>query len=178
MQYTGSWVGLKGDSSWVRKILSHTDTLHQTVQPVMRCPTNYGIMALLDVVTGAIFIVDSFNVGHIFLSLCITQSSISPLSQHTTLCIIHRSISPLSQHTTLCILYRSISPLSQHTTLCIIHRSISPLSQHTTLCIAECGVLCCFKHTAVRVCAALCLLLHPYFFHQASSTFAKFLYTG
>jgi len=87
-------------------------------------------MALLDTITGTIFIVDSFNVGHIFLSLRIA------------------------------------------------HRSISPLSQHTTLCIAQCEVLCCFKHTAVAASAALCLLWCPYFFNQASSTLATFLYTG
>jgi len=59
----------------------------QTVQPIMRCPTNYSIMTVLDAITGTVFIVDAFNVGHIFLSLHITHRSISPLSQHTTLCI-------------------------------------------------------------------------------------------
>jgi len=59
----------------------------QTVQPVNVFYTNYGIMAVLDAITGTISIVDSFKVGLIFLSLRIAQRSISPLSQHTTLCI-------------------------------------------------------------------------------------------
>ena len=85
----------------------------QTVQHVMRCYSNCGIMALLDVVTGAVFIVDVFNEGNIFLSLRIAHRSISPLTQQKTL---YRPTLQFSLNTA----YNSVSkplkfsPLSAH----------------------------------------------------------------
>ena len=51
-------------------------------------------MALLDVVTGAVFIVDVVSLGDIFLSFRITHRSISLLFQYTTLyiCILRNIV--------------------------------------------------------------------------------------
>ena len=95
----------------------------------MRCPTNYGIITVLDTITGTVFIVDSLTKA--IFSFCYILHSAQFLP----------------------------SLNSQH------------YVSHST-------EFCSFKHTAAGACAALCLLLHPYFFHQAWSTFATFLYTG
>jgi hypothetical protein len=70
MQYAGSCVGGKGSVKWGAKNLpTNSYFTPKTVQPLNSCYSNYDIMALLDVVTGAVFIVDAFNVDDIFLSL-------------------------------------------------------------------------------------------------------------
>jgi len=48
------------------------------VQYVMRCNSNCGIMALLDVVKGTAFIFDAFKAADIFLSLRIAYRSVPP----------------------------------------------------------------------------------------------------
>ena len=123
-------------------------------------------MALLEVVTGAVFIVNAFKVGDIFLWLRITQRSFSFLFHYTTLyiCTYHSALyfclcqyttlyictyhpalylSPVSVHN---IIYLHISPIvlflscfsTQHCISArITHRSISLLFQYTTLYICR-----------------------------------------
>ena len=84
----------------------------QTVQSeTSSCRRNCGIMSLLDVVRGAVFIVSAFKVGYIFLWLRITQRSISLLFQYTSLyiCTYHPALyfSPVSLHN---IIYLHKSP--------------------------------------------------------------------
>ena len=78
-QYAGRWVGPKR----VAKNLAPPVLYPQTVQPLTSCYSKLGIMALLDVFTGAVFIVDASSVGGIFLQLHIPHRSIS-LTQHCT----------------------------------------------------------------------------------------------
>jgi hypothetical protein len=52
------------------------------------------------------------------------------------------------------------------------------VSVHKMCISAQRGILCCFKHTAVRASAAFCLLWRPYLFSQASSTVATLHYAG
>ena len=129
--------------------------LPQRVQPAMRCYRSCDIMALLDDVTGAVFIVDAFNAGNIFLSIRIAQRSIPPNSQlpklYRPLLSAHNTVSPplnfspLSVNKTvtnmaqfllclspqLCIAHAQILPSlgTQHSSA---HRSIPPLSAHKT----------------------------------------------
>ena len=102
-------------------------------------------MALLDVVTGAVFIVNAFKVYVNFLWLRITQRSISLLFQYTTLyiCTYHQSLyfSPVSVHNTVYLhispsaLFLSCFSTQHYISALITHRSISLLFQYITLCI-------------------------------------------
>jgi len=142
----------------------------QTVQHVMRCYSNCGIMALLDVVTGAVFIVNAFNDGNIFLSLRITLlSNFSPLSAHNTLSPTAQFLPSLStQHS---IAHRSISPLSHHTTLYRAPLNFSPLSAHNTVYLHS-AEFCVLLNTQLLqlVLQFACCDVH-FFFSQAWSTF-------
>ena len=112
------------------KISPHTNTLPPTVQ-LMGCYSNCSIMALLDVDTGAAFIVDAFNEADISFSIRIAERSISPPLQHKTLYRPPLNYSPHSTHNTVSPTAQLLPSLStQHG---VAHRSITPLSQHTTL---------------------------------------------
>jgi transcription elongation factor Elf1 len=57
----------------------------QTFQAGTSCYSNYGIMNLLDIATGAVFIVDVCKVCEILLPLRITHALFSPVSVYNTL---------------------------------------------------------------------------------------------
>jgi len=146
----------------------------RTFQPGTSCYSKYGIMELLDVATGVVFIVDAFSTSDIFLQLRITHTYISPVSLHNTVYHAH-SISLLFQYTKMHIppLYfspvllqnivqhpRCISLLLQYKILYILHalflscfstkkihpqRSISLLFQYTKLYNTHAPILSCFS---------------------------------
>jgi len=90
-------------------------------------------MALLEVVTGVLLIVDAFTVGDIFLSLRIKPALIISAfsTQH---CICHAQFLSCfsTQHCTYTTLYKYISPVLVHGT--VYHpRLSSPVSVHNTV---------------------------------------------
>jgi len=131
----------------------------------------------------------------------LSPTAVTPLSQHTILYRPPLSLFPLTtQHLpTVPSLpslstqhYRpplSLSPLSAHNTV-YLHSAETyfftletPIKSHqpSAAIIWNSPILhfsrVRVQHTAVRDCASLCLLLRPYIFSQAWSTFAIFLYT-
>jgi len=148
----------------------------RTFQPGTSCYSKYGIMALLDVATGVVFIVDAFSTSDNFLLLCITHTYFSPVSLNNTV-NPPRSISPLLQYKILseyiphtlflsCFStkhYPSTSPtlyFSPVSVQNIIHpqRSISLLFQYTKLYIRHALFLSCFN---TQYCTSPTLYFYP-----------------